>query len=105
MKQIGRIMMLCVLSVSLTGCGTIVSRCQAPHFGAYPYEGVLIDCVAPAGLLTGSRLSTSDRLGFSAAFIASLPFDAVLDTLLLPPDLIFWIAGKHKEASYGPSIR
>ena len=96
MKQIGRLMMLCVLSVTLTGCGTYIGRANAPHFGAYPYEEVLSDCVMiryfyyqrDAPLLVGC--------------VASIPFDAVLDTLLLPVDLPFWVAGKHKFSRLRP---
>jgi len=75
------------LTVLVTGCGTLVSRTGHTSFGAYPYQAVGTDVAVIA-------VEKPEVKGL--AFI-SIPLDVVVDTVLLPPDLILWIAGHKKD--------
>ncbi len=76
-----------LLTILLTGRGTLVSRTGNTSFGAYPYQGVGTDVAVVAVEKPEVKV---------LAFI-SIPLDLVLDTLLLPPDLMLWIAGHKKD--------
>jgi uncharacterized protein YceK len=91
MKRIALLVMVCMLSISLlSGCGTVALRGPAPHFGAYPYQGTALVCDA--------TIKSYRNPGLAALCLVSVPCDFVLDTLLLPVDLAFWVRGKHKRA-------
>lgn len=75
------------VTVFLTGCGTFLSRTGDNFFGAYPYQAVGTDVAYVA----------EGHMEMKVATFLSIPFDTVLDTLLLPPDLIFWLKGKEKD--------
>jgi uncharacterized protein YceK len=74
-----------LLICSLSGCGTIVSRTGEQKFGAYPYQAVGTDVV----------LLFLPPITIPAA--VSLPADAIIDTILLPADLIHWADGDKKD--------
>ena len=76
-----------LITVMLTGCGTLVSRTGHTSFGAYPYQAIGTDVAVVAVEKPDVKV---------LAFI-SIPLDLVLDTILLPPDLILWIAGHKKD--------
>jgi uncharacterized protein YceK len=78
---------LCMLLPSLTGCGTILTRTGHHSFGAYPYNAVGMDVAVVA----------VEKPNLKVLAFVSIPADLVLDTLFLPPDVIMWIAGKHKD--------
>jgi hypothetical protein len=78
------------------GCGTAM-RC-APGYsfcGNRPYEGVAQDAVLCGYVCDGG-------FNFATAFIglASIPVDLVMDTVLLPPDLI---AGEYYGCKKQPA--
>lgn len=75
------------LTVLLTGCGTLVSRTGHTSFGAYPYQAVGTDVAVIAVEKPEVKM---------LAFVG-IPLDLVLDTVLLPPDVILWIAGNKKD--------
>jgi len=83
MKQIG----IALLLLTLTGCGTVVSRTGSHSFGAYPYQAVATDVAVVA----------VEKPDVKVLAFFSIPFDLILDTLFLPPDLLFWIGGNKKD--------
>lgn len=84
--------------LSMSGCvGTILSRTpdgneNVSFLGAYPYAGVVID-------FRLASLTRSGQLGdFSGPLpLISIPLDIVIDTVLLPGDLIAWPFGYRKR--------
>ncbi len=83
MKRIG----ILLIVLTLTGCGTVVSRTGSKSFGAYPYQAVATDVAVVA----------VEKPEVKVLAFFSIPFDLILDTLFLPPDLIFWIGGNKKD--------
>lgn len=73
--------------IFLTGCGTMQTRMGDHFFGAYPYQAVGKDIT---DVVDG-------HAELKAIAVVSIPFDIVLDTFFLPPDLILWIKGKEKD--------
>ena len=65
----------------------MLSRSGNNSFGAYLYQAVGTDV---AYVVEG-------HLELKIGAFLSVPFDIVLDTLFLPPDLIFWLKGKEKD--------
>ena len=80
-----------LLTALLTGCGTFLTRTGNQPFGAYPYHAVGIDVIVVAYEKTVS---------YKAVAFISIPFDIVLDTILLPPDLYFIIVEGEKKDGY-----
>lgn len=78
---------LLLTAILITGCGTLLSRTGNTSFGAYPYQAVVGDAV----------LVAVEEPDVKALAFVSIPLDLVLDTLFLPPDLIYWVAGKKKD--------
>ena len=78
-----------LLTVLLSGCGTVGTRLGHTSFGAYPYQAIATDVEAVAEADVPGEIRILAFLSF--------PFDLVLDTLLLPPDLILWAAGHKKD--------
>ena len=74
--------------VLLTGCGTMCTRLGHTSFGAYPGQAIAADIEAVATGPTDIMV---------LAFVVSVPFDIVLDTLFLAPDLVLWAAGHKKD--------
>lgn len=93
-----------VVSASgLAGClGTGTSRIPSYNhpdeswFGSYPYRAVVDDVEIVAW--SGGSIPDSPALGSIGvlAGIVSIPFDIVVDTVLLPVDTVGWICGKKK---------
>lgn len=78
-----------LMLLSLNGCGTFDTRGGDVSFGGYPYQAV------------GSDFSTlAQEREYPEAYammLLTLPFDFVLDTLFLPPDLVLWAMGREKD--------
>ncbi len=81
----------------LSSCGTVVSRVHADHIGAYPGEAILFDAWLIAAPFSGAASEPGARALLLG--LLSLPFDAVLDVLLLPADLVGWPFGLRKTHS------
>jgi uncharacterized protein YceK len=71
----------------LPGCGTMLSRTGNTSLGAYPYQAVGTDVAVVA----------VEKPDLKVLALVSIPIDVVLDTLLLPPDLILWVVGRKKD--------
>jgi uncharacterized protein YceK len=102
---------LMLVAMSLTGCGTYVTRHNSPCVGKYPYQGA---CTSGGAMMSAvlpdpDKNSIGGCVSFDFSFEArafifvvgavSLPFDVVVDTLLLPVDIGAWILGEEKNAS------
>lgn len=81
-----------------SGCGTLFTRCgdNGNVIGKYPYSAVGKDIDMIASVESG--------VGYTILLIApsgliSLPIDIVVDTVLLPADLIAWPFGLSKDTS------
>lgn len=82
----------------LSGCGTLMSRtCNDWSFGLPVYSAVKIDIVGPAWIASQTG-GWSWGMGSCSVLVfgLSLPFDVVLDTLFLPPDIIMGLRGGMK---------
>lgn len=75
-----------------SGCGTILSRSGDRPVGAYPYQAVAVDVRILRESSPESR-HVDDAIGWTGVTIA----DALIDTVLLPVDLVFWLFGVHKD--------
>ena len=81
-----------LLSITLlTGCGTFSTRTGSKHFGAPPYGAVIYDV----------DVISNRRPAAKCLAALNVPFDLVLDTLLLPVDLCFWAVGQEKDGFLG----
>lgn len=87
-------------SVGCLGTGTSripsYNRPDESWFGSYPYRAVVDDVEIIAW--SGGSIPDSPAWGSVGilAGIVSIPFDLVVDTVLLPVDAIGWICGKKK---------
>lgn len=94
----------CLVACSLLACcGTMMTRERGDRFGAYPFAAVASDLIwmsrigeglqenprVPALLLNGPGLFVSGLL--------SLPIDLLLDSTMLPFDLVGWAMGGRKD--------
>ena len=81
--------------MSLSGCvGTIITRADGEGsniIGAYPYQAVYSDCVVVANPRDGGWR-------FSVFGVLSVPLDIVIDSVMLPFDLVAWPMGLHKNS-------
>jgi hypothetical protein len=78
------------------GCGTAGTRVLCDRsFGAYPYQGVAIDFTLIPASSDQPGHPTEEGINCATA-ILSIPLDLVVDTVLLPVDLVYWGQGKHK---------
>ncbi len=95
-----RPLLLLACVVLLSGCtGTMLTRSSrpmdhadpAPHnmFGGYPFQAVVVDYQIE---------SASQNDGNTYEVFAALAVDLVVDTVLLPIDLIAWAFGCHKRS-------
>ena len=88
-------LVLIVVCVGMTGCGTLITRGGYEHFGAYPYQGVGQDMAMLVNV--PKAIVHPDGIGEALLVIVSLPCDLIADTVLLPVDAIWWIRGKKKD--------
>ena len=89
---IARLLVLVFCLVFISGClGTISTRDKGNFAGGYPYQAVAFDgyCVAEA------------RGNLAPGGLVSMPLDLVVDTVLLPIDLLLWPFG-FKKVTYFP---
>ena len=96
-----RVAALLLSSAALTGCdGTMYSRGQGPYaVGKYPFHAFATDIwfmsqVSGPGKAEIGMEGTGSTIFFWG--LVSLPFDTVLDTVLLPVDLVAWAFGASK---------
>jgi len=95
--------MALVLTVGASSCiGTLGSRVAEGHFGSPFYSATSNDCLWVSG---HNRMLTHDSgfigevpLVVYVAFL-SVPFDAVIDTVLLPVDAVVSLLGSGEEDS------
>lgn len=73
-----------VVAIFAAGCGTIMTRGGEPTFGGYPYQAVANDLTVWI-----PNSFKFDDLN-PALPIISAPFDLVVDTALLPVDILCW---------------
>jgi uncharacterized protein YceK len=85
MKTFSLLLLFGVITVMASGCGTVMSRGGENFFGAYPYQSTAADV---------GMCGSTETIG---AGLPSFPFDLILDTVFLPLDLGFWVAGQHKD--------
>ncbi|HEY9049939.1 MAG TPA: YceK/YidQ family lipoprotein [Gammaproteobacteria bacterium] len=93
-----KLIFLALFTVFLSGCfGTyntrIMDHNQAKDTswaGKYPYQAVALDVDAAANPRHGGAIVT-------IISIISIPLDLVVDTILLPVDLIMWPLGFEKR--------
>ena len=93
MKNIAALLISAITLSLSSGCGTVSTRYQSfsdkcTFFGGRPYEAVvqdaaICDCASDWTIVLGA--------------IVAMPFDTALDTILLPPDLVAWACGHHKN--------
>src|SRR2546423_12809825 len=76
-----------LLTMLTSGCGTLVSRTGQTSFGAYPYQAVGTDAAVVA----------VEKPDLKILAFVSIPLDLAVDTLLLPPDVVLWVAGHKKD--------
>jgi len=65
-----------------------MTRTYNKPFGAYPYDATCLDIAVIA-----KPAEADSRVGMSFCLVG----DALLDTVLLPIDLVFWSFGVHKD--------
>ena len=98
--MLNRFVVIALCTLSLTGCaGTMMTRSHepmenastAPHsmFGGYPFQAVVVDFQIE---------SRSNNEGNIYEAFGSLATDLVVDTVLLPIDLVAWLFGCHKRS-------
>ncbi len=85
----------------LGGChGTMFSRGGGPYaVGKYPFEAIAVDIGLMAQVRPDEResgLSKHDSPNLFLWGLVSLPFDAVLDVVLAPVDVVAWLFGCNK---------
>lgn len=88
------------LATCLNGCfGTYATRFMANDrskdtswVGKYPYQSIASDFNTAAHPRHGGAVITMIS-------IVSIPFDLVVDTILLPVDLILWPMGLKKDTT------
>src|SRR5262245_10930256 len=99
-----RLLLAALASVTLSGCGTLWTRCMndTPVVGGYPFEAVVID-VWGIGDSLDRAFSAESRQDPHAhhdaefwMFLLSLPVDLALDAVLTPVDLVAWAFGATK---------
>ncbi len=84
---------LFVTVLLFTSCiGTISTRTGGDHIGRYPYQALYIDFYE----MPQELIHKDENLAIVPLFIFSFPFDLVIDTVLLPADLITWPFGYEK---------
>jgi hypothetical protein len=93
----------CLIAMVLgqTGCmGTQYSRLAGgeDHFGKWPYQAVATDCLAVKDTFKGCFGKDPTMYPVFGVFgFVSLPVDCVVDTILLPLDLVLWPCGYKKN--------
>lgn len=85
-KSVVTTLLATAVMLSLSGCGTMVARGRTPPEGHYPYMGVVWNV---------HSFTSGDPFG--TMLLLDLPFSAVVDTVLLPLDLIHVV--KNEEWS------
>lgn len=98
-RSIGIRLACAVPLVIVSGCGSLFSRGMGAPFGGYPFEAVALDAVficsvGGPGQQVLDQWMTGDVLFFWG--LLSLPFDLLMDTIMLPVDLGAWACGHHK---------
>jgi uncharacterized protein YceK len=103
-KSALRSLAILVIPLFVTGCGTIMTRGdENVTFGAYPYQAVANDVcywIPESFHQPGHPVAEGVDLGTA---ILSIPIDLTVDTILLPLDIGYWIAGQKKNSG-GPSL-
>jgi hypothetical protein len=82
----------------LNGCvGTVFTRIHSPGdwAGGYPFQAVVFDAGAIGSDWQGGHAGIGVGIPLAATF--SWPWDLAIDALLLPLDLVFWLAGWDKS--------
>jgi len=96
-----------LLAAVLPGCGTLFGRTRADYIGAYPGQAIVFDVWAMSSLFQGKdperphddlERRREGEMNFVGGLL-SLPFDVVIDVVLLPADLIGWLFGLEKDFS------
>ena len=80
------------ICLNLSGCllGTAYSRSGGENsFGKYPYMAIAVDVKA---------MGSPAAAGWG---VLSIPLDLVIDTVLMPVDLVLWPLGYTKEKIKG----
>ena len=95
MKRHSILIGLVLILVMNCGCATVITRGGRHPFGAYPYQAASLDIRAlPSARPDESKvIHTSQKILLTAA-------DGLVDTILLPLDLIFWAFGVHKDGAF-----
>ena len=94
MKPVKHILISIAILLS-AGCGTLATRTNNDHsFGFPPYAAVSSD-VTEANWISGQADWSVSTLAWTCYGI-TLPFDFVIDTLLLPADLVTGLCGHDK---------
>lgn len=91
------------LASAFSSCGTCITRNNirpARPVGAYPFAAVWTDGIMIGHMFSGRvALPSFDMSGVESALlgVVSLPIDLVLDTVLLPADLVGWAFGARRN--------
>ena len=81
----------------MPGClGTIGTRTGGDGVGKYPYMAVAADVAFPIHYFNEPNESWGSITAAAIVGIISIPLDFVIDTVLLPVDLIAWPLGGKK---------
>jgi uncharacterized protein YceK len=83
-------------STALSGCGTAGSRFHGAVVGGLPFQAVAFD------VLAASATGAPDAGVRWLQGLVSLPFDLVIDAVLMPADVVAWIFGVHKARRTAP---
>jgi uncharacterized protein YceK len=92
--------LLLLISLLISGCGTLLTRFAGDPVGAYPMQGIAVNARVIGGGINefthDPKIIEENSIPFLLVLL-SFPCDLFIDVVLIPADLIAWPFGYKKE--------